>query len=53
MRGTAILSDELLGLIDLFKSHGVEFLVVGAHAFAIHAFLAMSSRPSHTLRTQA
>jgi hypothetical protein len=38
MPGTAPLSDDLLELIDLFISHGVEFLVVGAHAFAVHAY---------------
>jgi len=38
MRGTAPLSDDLLDLIDLFTSHGVEFLIVGAHAFAVHAY---------------
>jgi len=38
MPGTAPLSDDLLELIDSFTSHGVEFLVVGAHAFAVHAY---------------
>jgi len=31
------LSDDLLELIDLLKSNGVEFLVVGAHALALYA----------------
>src|SRR5690242_16890414 len=38
MPGTAPLSDDLLELIDSFTSHGVEFLIVGAHAFAFHAY---------------
>jgi hypothetical protein len=31
------LSRELIDLIGLFKSNGVEFMVVGAHALAFHA----------------
>lgn len=32
------ISDDLRDLIDSFRSHGVEFLVVGAHALAIHGY---------------
>jgi hypothetical protein len=38
LAGMDPLSADLLELIDLFKSRGVEFLVVGAHALAYHAF---------------
>lgn len=37
MPGQPPLSDDLKELIRLFQSHGVEFLVVGAHALAFHA----------------
>lgn len=37
MPGQSPLSDDLKELIGLFQSHGVEFLVAGAHALAFHA----------------
>lgn len=37
MLGPTPLSDDLRELIELFRSHGVEFMVVGAHALAFHA----------------
>jgi predicted nucleotidyltransferase len=42
MPGPPPLSNDLKELIGLFQSHGVEFLVVGAHALALH------SRPRFT-----
>jgi hypothetical protein len=38
MPGMEPLSDDLLELIDLFQSNGVDFLIVGAHALALYAF---------------
>src|ERR1017187_2491443 len=37
MTGPTPLSDDLKELIELFQSHHVEFLIVGAHALAFHA----------------
>lgn len=37
MPGQLPISDDLKELIKLFLSHGVEFVVVGAHALAFHA----------------
>lgn len=37
MSGMDPVSDDLLELIDLFVLNGVEFLIVGAHALALHA----------------
>lgn len=37
MPGMEPLSRDLIDLLDLFKSNGVEFIVVGAHALAFHA----------------
>lgn len=36
MPGPPKLTDDLNALIELFRCHGVEFLVVGAHALAFH-----------------
>ena len=38
MPGMEPLSDDLLELIGLFQSNGVDFLIVGAHALALYAF---------------
>ena len=32
------ISDDLRDLIASFQSHGVEFIVVGAHALALHGY---------------
>jgi len=37
MPGQTHLNDDLKELIELFQSHHVDFLVVGAHALAFHA----------------
>ena len=36
MNPSALLDKDLLELLELFRSHGVEFLVVGGHAVAFH-----------------